>query len=127
MGYLGERAPMLNSYLPIVVTFVFSAGLALFFIIVSHFLGPKRGDPEKLMTYECGIDPIGDARLRFSLKFFLVAIIFLVFDVEVIFLYPWAVLFRRLGLTGFLEMAIFLVVLVVGLMYVWKRGALEWE
>ena len=118
---------MINQYIPILIIFVFSAGLALFFIIFSHIMGPRRETPEKLMTYECGIDPIGDARLRFSIKFFIIAIIFLVFDVEVVFLYPWAVLFRKLGVFGFIEMGIFLVILIVGLWYVWKRGALEWE
>jgi NADH-quinone oxidoreductase subunit A len=118
---------MLNSYLPILVTFIFSAGLTLLFIVLSRLLGPRRDEPEKLMTYECGIDPVGDARLRFSLKFFVVAIIFLIFDVEVVFLYPWAVLFRKLGFVGFMEMSIFLVILVIGLFYVWRRGALEWE
>lgn len=118
---------MINQYIPILIVFIFSAGLALFFIIFSHIMGPRRETVEKLMTYECGIDPIGDARHRFSVKFFLIAIIFLVFDVEVVFLYPWAVLFRKLGMFGFIEMMIFLVVLILGLYYVWKRGALEWE
>lgn len=118
---------MINQYIPLLIVFGFSAFLALFFIVASRFLGPRRETPEKQMTYECGIDPIGDARLRFSVKFFIIAIIFLVFDVEVVFLYPWAVLFRKLGVFGFIEMAIFLLVLILGLFYVWKRGALEWE
>ena len=118
---------MIHSYIPLLIIFGFSAFLAFFFIAASHILGPRRETPEKLMTYECGIDPIGDARLRFSVKFFIIAIIFLVFDVEIIFLYPWAVLFRTLGVFGFIEMAVFLVVLMLGLLYVWKRGALEWE
>ncbi|MFQ6091502.1 MAG: NADH-quinone oxidoreductase subunit A [bacterium] len=118
---------MINQYIPILIIFIFSAGLALVFILFSHIMGPRRQHPEKLMTYECGIDPVGDARLRFSIKFFMIAIIFLLFDVEVIFLYPWAVLFRKLGLFGFIEMGIFLIILIIGLYYVWKRGALEWE
>lgn len=118
---------MINQYIPILIIFIFSAGLALFFIVFSHIMGPRRESPEKLMTYECGIDPVKDARFRFSIKFFMIAIIFLVFDVEVIFLYPWAVLFRKLGLFGLIEMGIFLIILIIGLYYVWKRGALEWE
>jgi NADH-quinone oxidoreductase subunit A len=118
---------MINQYIPLLIVFGFSAFLGLFFIVASHILGPRRETPEKQMTYECGIDPVGDARIKFSVKFFIVAIIFLVFDVEVVFLYPWAVLFRKLGLFGFIEMAIFLLILILGLFYVWKRGALEWE
>ena len=96
-------------------------------VLASSLIRPNKPTKVKSETYECGIDPIGDARLRFSMKFFIIAIIFLVFDIEVIFLYPWAVLFRKLGLFGLIEMGIFIVILIIGLFYVWKRGALEWE
>jgi NADH-quinone oxidoreductase subunit A len=88
---------------------------------------PRKVSPEKMVPFECGNDPIGDPRRRFSVKFFLIALLFIVFDVEVAFVFPWAVLFRKLGLFGFVEMAIFLGILILGLIYVWKKGALEWE
>ena len=89
--------------------------------------GPKRPTTTKDLPFECGVDPVGDSRRRFGVKFFLVALLFLIFDVETIFIFPWAVLFRKLGLFGFIEMSVFLLILLLGLFYVWKKGALEWE
>ncbi len=100
--------------------------IAGIFVIVSRFVGPRNVNPIKTSTYECGLDPIGSARQRFSVKFYLVAMLFILFDIEVAFLYPWAVLFRELGVFGLMEMMIFVFILLVGFMYVWRKGALEW-
>lgn len=89
--------------------------------------GPKRPTAQKHLAFECGVDPTGSPRRRFGVKFFLVALLFLIFDVETIFIFPWAVIFRELGVFGFVEMAVFLFILLLGLFYVWKKGALEWE
>ena len=118
---------MITDYIPIIIQMVIAIGFAGFVLVVTHILGPKRFDRTKFDTYECGIPYKGDARQRFSVKFYLVAVIFVLFDIEVVFLYPWAVNFRKLGLFGFVEMMIFIAVLLVGLAYVWKVGALEWE
>jgi NADH-quinone oxidoreductase subunit A len=112
--------------------FLTSLGLALLIpvsmMVLSALLGPRKKTSVKMEQYECGVpSPTGVPRGKLSVKFFLVAILFLVFDIEVVFLYPWAVVFRQLGLLGFTEMSLFIVVLVAGLAYAWKRGALEWE
>ena len=116
-----------NDYLPILLQF----GLALAFVIaimlVTHLLGPKRKTKDKLETFECGIEAKGNARLPFSVKYFLVAILFVLFDVEVIFMYPWAVNFKSLGIIGFIEMILFVTFLLLGFFYIIKKGALEWE
>jgi len=123
-----EKKPMLSQYIPVIVGVLWAALLAAVFVGLSLLFGPKRPTPEKGTTYECGIDPmIGDARARFSIKFYVVAVLFLLFDVEVVFMYPWAVLLRKLGLLGLIEMMTFLLVLVVAFVYVWKKGALNWE
>jgi NADH-quinone oxidoreductase subunit A len=96
-------------------------------IALSHLVSPYRPTPVKLEPYESGITPVGDTRERFSIKFYLVAILFIVFDIETVFLIPWAVLFRTLGVFGFVEMLVFMAVLLVGLVYVWKKGALQWD
>lgn len=101
--------------------------LAVAFVAISQLLGPKRYDKTKYDEYECGVDPITPSRIRLSVKFYLLAILFLLFDLESAFLYPWAVLFRKLGLFGFVEMLVFLGILLVGLVYAWKKGALEWQ
>jgi NADH-quinone oxidoreductase subunit A len=89
--------------------------------------GPRQPSQRKMTPFECGVDSVGGTRHRFSVKFFLVALLFIIFDVEVVFIYPWAVLFRELGIFGFVEMTVFLFILLLGLFYVWKKGALEWE
>jgi len=95
-------------------------------VVLSYWLGQHRPTRTKLTAYECGIAPTGDARQRFSVKFYLVAMIFILFDVEIVFLYPWAVVFRELGMFGFVEMSLFLLLVVSGFAYVWKKGVLDW-
>lgn len=114
-------------YLPILILLVVAVGFAAVNLIISHLLGPKRPTRVKLEPYECGMEAVGDARLRFSVRFYLIAMLFILFDVEAIFLYPWAVVFRRLKLFGFLEMLVFISILFVCYLYVWKRKGLEWE
>ena len=96
-------------------------------LFVAQNVGPKSPNPVKAEPFESGNPPRGDARIRFSVRFYLVAMLFLIFDLEVVFLYPWAILFRQLGLLGLIEMGIFLGILLIGFIYVWKKGALEWD
>jgi len=114
-------------YAPLVFLLLLAALIPTMLITLAAIAGPKRPVPQKGIPFECGVDPLGAPRKRTSVKFFLVALMFLIFDVEAIFIYPWAVLFRRLGVFGFIEMSIFLLILLLGLFYVWKKGALEWE
>jgi NADH-quinone oxidoreductase subunit A len=107
--------------------FVVSMGFVLTTIFATHLLGPKRKSKIKLDVFECGIESKENARVPFSIKYFLVAILFVLFDVEIIFMYPWAVNFKTLGLEGFIEMLIFLGLLLLGFFYVIKKGALKWE
>ncbi len=118
---------MLTNYLPILIYMVFAIGLVAVMVLLSELLGKKSHAPAKDMPYECGMDPIGDARLRYTVRFYVIAMFFIVFDIEAIFLYPWAVVFKPLGWFGFWEMLVFIAILVVGLVYVWGKGALEWE
>jgi NADH-quinone oxidoreductase subunit A len=118
---------VLINYLPILVLLVISTLLAAVVIFLSTFLGPKHPTFRKLQPYESGMTPLGPAQRRMPVKFYLVAVLFILFDVEVIFFYPWAVVFRQLGLFGFIEMMVFVVILLIGYVYVWKKGALEWE
>jgi NADH-quinone oxidoreductase subunit A len=117
----------LSQYLPLVVTLAVCGGFAGLMLVLAAILGPKARTAVKAAPFECGSDPIGDARGRFAVKFYVVAILFIVFDLETVFLYPWAVEFKSLGWVGFGEMVVFAATLVVGLVYVWKKGALEWE
>jgi NADH-quinone oxidoreductase subunit A len=112
-------------YLPILIMTVAATVVATLALAAPHFLGPRRPDPVKLDVYESGKLPYGDARRRFPVQYYLVAMLFVLFDIEVIFLYPWAVLFRRLGLFGLLEMAVFIFILLIGYIYVWRKGALD--
>jgi NADH-quinone oxidoreductase subunit A len=118
---------LLINYLPILILLVISTGLAAFVILLSTFLGPRRPTKRKLQPYESGMTPLGPAQRRMPVKFYLVAVLFILFDIEVIFFYPWAVAFRQLGLFGFIEMLVFVGILLIGYVYVWKKGALEWE
>jgi len=118
---------MIDSYLPILVIVIVSGFLGLVIIALSTVLSWRNPTPVKLMPYECGMDPIGNARRRFSVRFFLMGMLFIVFDIELIFLFPWATIYDKLKMFGFVEMLIFVLVLLVGLIYVWKKGALEWE
>ncbi len=118
-------------YLPILVLIVLAVGMSAIAIFLSSLLGPRKSTPSKLIPYESGMVPTGDARLRFSIKFYAVAILFVLFDVEAVFLYPWAVLFRSLSLAGKLlglaEIVVFFGILAVGYFYAWRKGALEWD
>ena len=117
----------MSPYIPILMLMILAVAIATGMIVASRFLGPQKPEPLKLQPYECGMTPIGSARVRFSIKFYLIAMLFILFDVEAIFLYPWAVVHRYLGGFGLVEMAVFVAILVVGYIYVWKRGAFEWE
>jgi NADH-quinone oxidoreductase subunit A len=114
-------------YLPMAIMFVVAIGFVLTVIYVTHLLGPQRKSVTKLETFECGIEPQGNSRIPFSVKYLLVAILFVLFDVEVIFMYPWAVNFLKLGLFGFIEMIVFICLFMLGFLYIVKKGALKWE
>ena len=121
---------MLIEYLPIAILFVIACGFALINLVATHLLGPKRPNSVKLSPYESGVPATGDARLRFSIKFYLVAMLFILFDIEVVFLYPWAIVFKELLAQGsfiLVWMLVFLGVLELGLVYLWRKGGLEWD
>ena len=117
----------LQTYFPLAAAFALAGILAVTLVGLAALLGPRRPSRVKSAPFECGSDPIGSARERFGVKFYLIALLFIVFDVEAVFVYPWAVLLKDLGWAGYVEMAIFAFTLVVGLAYVWKKGALDWE
>jgi len=114
-------------YVAIFVMMCLAAIIAIIIIGASHFLGHKTRGGAKLAPYECGMTTIGPTRRMMTIRYYIVAMLFLVFDIEIIFLYPWAVITRRLGLFGFVEMLIFVFILFIGYIYIWKKGALEWE
>jgi NADH-quinone oxidoreductase subunit A len=116
----------MQGWLSIVLMIALGAAFAVGSVILSGLFGPSRPSPEKEAPYECGMPPVGDARERQSVKFYLVAMIFLLFDIEVAFLYPWALSLRDLGWTGFVQILVFFVILLAGYAYVWKKGALDW-
>lgn len=119
--------PGLADYLPILLMLVLAAGFVGMTMFVTHLLGPNRKTKVKLESFECGIESKGNARMPFHIKYFLVAILFVLFDVEVIFMYPWAVNFKEFGIPGFIEMIVFIALLLVGFFYIIKKKALEWE
>jgi NADH-quinone oxidoreductase subunit A len=116
----------MHDWLPILIMLGFATGFATFNIGVSKLIGPKHPTPEKLAPYECGMPPVGDARERHPVKFYLVAMIFLLFDIEVAFLYPWAMALRELGWMGFMQLIVFFAILLAGYVYVWRKGVLDW-
>ena len=116
----------MQGWLSILIMIVLGAGFALVSVGLSNVFGPSRPTPEKSAPYECGMPPVGDARERQSVKFYLVAMIFLLFDIEVAFLYPWAVALRDLGWPGFVQIVTFFLILLVGFVYVWRKGVLDW-
>ncbi len=118
---------MLENYLPVFIFIVLGLGVGIIAPTLGYLLSPKKPDPEKLSSYECGFEPYNDARAPFDVRFYLVAILFIIFDLETAFLVPWAVVFRQLGWFGMTTMGIFLGLLTVGFIYEWKKGALEWE
>ena len=118
---------LLQDYLPLVIFIAVALGLGAALLIAPFLVAYKSPDPEKLSAYECGFNAFDDARMKFDVRFYLVAILFIIFDLEVAFLFPWAVSLKDTGLFGFLSMVVFLGVLTVGFIYEWKKGALEWE
>ena len=117
----------LKDYLPIIIFLVLALGLSCAFVVVNFILSPKKPDPEKLSAYECGFDAFDDSRMEFDVRFYLVAILFIIFDLEIAFLFPWAISLGKIGALGFWSMMFFLGVLTIGFIYEWKKGALEWE
>jgi len=115
------------AYLPILIWILLCAGLALAIVFLSHLLGRKRPTEAKLSPYECGIEPVGDARGRIPLRFYVVAVVFLVFEIEAAFLFPWAVVYRRLRFAGLVEMGLFMLVLLAAYVYLWKKRVFDWE
>jgi NADH-quinone oxidoreductase subunit A len=118
---------MFVHYIPIILMLVFAVAFGLVMSKASEWFGPKNPSDEKLSTYESGMEPIRTARERFSVKFYLVAMLFIIFDIEVVFLYSWAVVFKRLGIFAYIEMLIFIVVLFLGYFYIVRKGALRWD
>jgi NADH-quinone oxidoreductase subunit A len=118
---------LLLAYLPLVVFIAVAAGIGLALLLSAFLIAYKQPDPEKLSAYECGFNAFDDARMKFDVRFYLVAILFIIFDLEVSFLFPWAAAFGKLGLFGFWSMMLFLAVLTIGFIYEWKKGALEWS
>ena len=117
----------LNNYLTIIIFFGVALLLSIGFIFLNFVFAPKNPDPEKLSAYECGFEPFNDSRMEFDVRFYLVAILFIIFDLEIAFLFPWAISLGNIGLLGFSSMMIFLFILTIGFIYEWKKGALDWE
>jgi len=118
---------MVADYIPIAILVFLSTCVAVLVIILGHLFGPKRPTEAKGMAYESGMDPIGPGTRQMPVRFYLIAVLFILFDIEVIFFLPWAVVFKRLGLFGLIEMLVFILILLVGYVYAWKKGALEWD
>ncbi len=117
----------LSDYLAVLIFMAISAVVVTALLVIPFVVAPSAPDPEKLSTYECGFNPFDDARMKFDIRFYLVAILFIIFDLEIAFLFPWAVAFGEIGLFGFFSMMIFLGVLTVGFIYEWRKGALDWD
>lgn len=118
---------MLQDYLPLAVLIIIATGLAGLVVLLGHLFGPHRPSARKSQTYESGMRPIGPGTRRTPVHFYLVAVLFVLFDIEIVFFLPWAVIFNKLGIFGLVEMLIFILVLLVGYVYAWKKGAFEWE
>ena len=117
----------LKDYLSIIIFVIVASGLSVGFIILNFMFSPKNPDSEKLSAYECGFEAFSDSRMEFDVRFYLVAILFIIFDLEIAFLFPWAISLGNIGILGFMSMMIFLFILTVGFIYEWKKGALDWE
>ena len=117
----------LRDYATILIFLFITIGLGVAFIVVNFLFSPSNPDPEKLSAYECGFEPFEDSRMEFDVRFYLVAILFIIFDLEIAFLFPWAISLGNIGLLGFSSMMIFLFILTIGFIYEWKKGALDWE
>ena len=120
-------ADFLKDYLSIIIFLFVALGLSIGFVILNFLFSPKNPDPEKLSAYECGFEAFSDSRMEFDVRFYLVAILFIIFDLEIAFLFPWAISLGNLGSLGFWSMMIFLFVLTIGFIYEWKKGALDWD
>lgn len=116
-----------TGYLPLLIHLMFALGLSVALVVLSSLFGKRRPTRAKMQPYECGMTPVGDARQRFSVKFYLVAMLFILFDVEAIFLYPWAVILRELKMFGFYEMLVYILVILTGFFYIWRKGVLDWS
>ena len=117
----------LKDYLSIIIFLFIALGVSVGFILLNFLFAPKNPDAEKLSAYECGFEPFSDSRMRFDIRFYLVAILFIIFDLEIAFLFPWAITLSKIGNLGFWSMMIFLFVLTIGFIYEWKKGALDWD
>ena len=117
----------LNNYLTIIIFLAIALILSLGFLVLNFAFSPKNPDPEKLSAYECGFEPFNDSRMEFDIRFYLVAILFIIFDLEIAFLFPWAITLGNIGVFGFFSMMLFLFILTIGFIYEWKKGALDWE
>ena len=117
----------LNNYLTIIIFLVISLFISFGFLVLNFAFSPKNPDPEKLSAYECGFEPFNDSRMEFDIRFYLVAILFIIFDLEIAFLFPWAITLGNIGYFGFFSMMLFLFILTIGFIYEWKKGALDWE
>ena len=117
----------LKDYLSIIIFLFIALGLSVGFIVLNFIFSPKNPDPEKLSAYECGFEAFSDSRIEFDVRFYLVAILFIIFDLEIAFLFPWAISLGNIGILGFSSMMIFLFILTIGFIYEWKKGALDWE
>jgi len=118
---------VLAQYWPVLLFIAVAIGLGIVLLVIGLLVGPSRPESEKLAPYECGFEAFEDARMKFDVRYYLVAILFIIFDLEIAFLFPWAVVFQKIGVIALVEMALFLLLLVIGFAYVWKKGALEWE
>jgi NADH-quinone oxidoreductase subunit A len=123
----GAEVCVLAEYFPVLLFMVVSTGVGVALLVIGNLLGPKRPSSEKNAPYECGFEAFEDARMKFDVRYYLIAILFIIFDLEIAFVLPWATVFSKLGLFGLIEMGMFLGLLVLGFVYVWKKGALEWE
>ncbi len=129
-GWTSSDSVMIADYLPILFVITLAVGFAVGMLVVSHFVGPRVPDPVKLMPYESGVDPKSESHPRLNIRYFIVGLVFIIFDIEVVFLFPWAVIFRDFIAESsfiFWEMVFFMAVLLVGLVYIWRKGVLEWE
>ena len=118
---------MLAEYWPVLLFIGVAVGLGIALLTIGLLVGPRRPESDKLSPYECGFEAFEDARMQFDVRYYLLAILFIIFDLEIAFLFPWAVVFQHIGIIALIEMALFLLLLVIGFAYVWKKGALEWE
>ena len=118
---------MLAEYFPVLLFMVVSAGIGIALIAIGNLFGPRKPSAEKDSPYECGFEAFEDARMKFDVRYYLIAILFIIFDLEIAFLFPWAVVFKQIGIVALVEMGMFLLLLLLGFVYCWKKGALEWE